>query len=728
MDIGLLKSAFAGNVGTKPTLLEPIISPQTKQPTTIAADNVPTTNTDKTATTDNTQTFTRNKAVVDLSKNFKHTLDKKIKKQDKDSGALSEMVPPAAQGILAGPEVLDNAANAKIIDQPQQQAEGQIPSESAQAVTVSTPPSSQQIPSLIVQAAKPITGEPNQIVSTTAESANKPIQPTIDQDQIKSEIILPGISNKLPISNTQFEKDSDIGKMQISDEAFVAKEKLADQENQQSSKESIPQILLSNQKITADSELQIVINEPSAAQPEKGKDIGKMQVSNEAFVDKESPPQTLTINQKITADSKLSVVINEPSVAQPEKGKDIGKTQVSDETFVDKESTSQTLISNQKITADSELPIIINKPSAARFEKGEDIGKMQVSDEVPVAKEKPVNQENQQSGKESIPQILISNQKITADSKPLIVINKPFAAESSKKQLSNGPPAAPGDQSSDAQQKVLAGQERPAADTEQTTPRKTDTGQKHRPNKMDLSGLSENNGVQIKNFSVKPIAQNINPQQTQLSDTYTEIQENLVLNHTLSQNKNPGEQLPGNNVRPAITEQQPTPPVPMAFAKSAGNADSGASVGSQIQESINSSFQSGNQQIVIRLNPPELGKVAIRFTEQGDGITGLLQVDKPQTKDRIQQALPEIIQNLQNSGIQIKRIEVVLTNQQEQYNSKDPSSTGQNGWSGQQNSPNPESQGNDAAYSKWLTTNTDYVPEYMEPQVQFTENSVNMLA
>ncbi|MFA5238945.1 MAG: flagellar hook-length control protein FliK [Phycisphaerae bacterium] len=657
MDIGLLKSTFAGDVGTKPTLLEPIISPRTGQPATMPPDN-----TGETETADNKQAVTQNIAVVDLSKNFKDTLDKKIKKQDQDSETLSEMVQPTAQGVPAEPLVLDNpAGDAKL----QQQAESQIPGEAEQAVTDSALPGSQQTPSLIA-------GELNQIVSTTAESANKPIQPTIDQNQIKSEIISPDTSNKLPVSNTPFEKGNDIAKTQVFDEAFAAKEKPIDQQNQQSGKEPIPETLISSRKITADSELPIVINEPFAARLENGSDIAKTQVSDEAFLAEEPIPETLISNYKITADSDVPVVTNEPSAVQPGKDNDIAKAQVSDEAFA--------------------------------------------------AKEKIVDQENQQSGKEPIPKTLINNYKATADSKLSIVTNEPSAAESPKTQISNGSPAAPGDQLSYTQQKVLAGQ----STAEQTTPGKTDIDQKNRPGKMELSGLSENNGVQAKNSSVTPIAQNINPQQTRLSDAHAEIHKNSVSNHTSGQNT--GEQLLGNNIQPAITEQPPTSPAHATFAKSAGNADSGASVGSQIQESIHSSFQSGNQQIVIRLNPPELGKVDIRFTEQGDNITALLQVDKLQTKDRIQQALPEVIQNLQNAGIQIKRVEVVLTNQQEQYNSKDQSSlTGQNGWSGQQSSPNPESSRNNAIYNEWLT-DIDYVPEYMEPQMQFTENSVNMLA
>jgi flagellar hook-length control protein FliK len=95
-------------------------------------------------------------------------------------------------------------------------------------------------------------------------------------------------------------------------------------------------------------------------------------------------------------------------------------------------------------------------------------------------------------------------------------------------------------------------------------------------------------------------------------------------------------------------------------------SDVSSDVAKQILESIYSSFSTDSKQITIRLNPPELGKVFIRFRQEDTNITGLLEVDKTQTKYQIEQALPQIIQNLQDSGIQIKRLEVALAQQDPQ--------------------------------------------------------------
>ena len=94
-----------------------------------------------------------------------------------------------------------------------------------------------------------------------------------------------------------------------------------------------------------------------------------------------------------------------------------------------------------------------------------------------------------------------------------------------------------------------------------------------------------------------------------------------------------------------------------------------------------------NQQITIQLNPPELGKVLIKFQEQDNQITGLLEVSKTQTRIEIEQAIPQIIRSLQDSGIQIKRLDVALSQEEQpdQGALRDSASGGlQNGWARQQ--------------------------------------------
>jgi len=387
-----------------------------------------------------------------------------------------------------------------------------------------------------------------------------------------------------------------------------------------------------------------------------------------------------------------------------------------------RESMHETHHRGAKTTITGEKPVMADEPALPLGTE------TTVSSKPVITSTFSSNQQDQQSGKESAPKTLISNNKITADGEQSVVTNRPFVLDSPKTQLPNATFAAPLDQTSHSQQKVLIGQESPAPAAEETTPNKADTDQKDHRGKTELFELPEKNRVQVRNHSVKSIAQKMNPQRTQLSAPQVENRSNLLSNQTSNPDMQLGEQVfVGGNVQLGITEQSLASPASTTFSKIASNTDSGISVSEQIQESIHSSFRSGNQQIVIRLDPPELGKVVVKFAEQGNDITGLLQVDKSQTRDQLQQVLPEIIQNLQDSGIQIKRLEVTLTNQQEQYTLKDQSSTaGQNGFSGHQSSPNPESQRNNTTYNEWLRS-IDNVMEFTETQAHFTDSSINML-
>ena len=347
----------------------------------------------------------------------------------------------------------------------------------------------------------------------------------------------------------------------------------------------------------------------------------------------------------------------------------------------------------------------------------------------------PVNQNRIKSEivlSETSDKLPVSNAQFEKDKKP----GKTFAVKEKLLSRENGKPplqeilssddktAADSKLSSHPGQKVLTAKESsiPAAKktiAEKTISNKADTDRKDRHGKTEIFELPPKDRAGAGAVSAKSIAQ-------KLSQPPAENRSNSLLqNHSLNPDTELSEQMPlGNNPRPAVTEQLP---VSTIVAKVAGNADSGDTVGEQVQGFIHGSLRSGNQRIVVRLNPPELGKVAVKFEEQDNDITGLLRVDKPQTRDRIQQALPEIIQNLQDCGIQIKRLEVVLTNQQDQYASKDQSSrAGQDGSSEQQSSPNPQSQGRGMTYNEWLR-GVDNVTEFAEIRAYLTDSSINML-
>jgi flagellar hook-length control protein FliK len=89
--------------------------------------------------------------------------------------------------------------------------------------------------------------------------------------------------------------------------------------------------------------------------------------------------------------------------------------------------------------------------------------------------------------------------------------------------------------------------------------------------------------------------------------------------------------------------------------------DTTTSLREQICMSVQNSVQQGQHQITINLNPPELGRVSIKFTEQNGQLTGSLEATNSQTRADIQQAMPEMIRSLEQAGINIKRIDVSLS-------------------------------------------------------------------
>jgi flagellar hook-length control protein FliK len=162
------------------------------------------------------------------------------------------------------------------------------------------------------------------------------------------------------------------------------------------------------------------------------------------------------------------------------------------------------------------------------------------------------------------------------------------------------------------------------------------------------------------------------------------------------------------------------------------SSDVSADIGKQILESVQRymSQQGDEQQISVRLNPPELGKVLIKFQQHENELTGLMEVSKNQTRHEIEQTLPQIIRNLADSGIQIKRLEVVLSNEQQPGQGAFGNQSLQSGGSQQQHSGNPGTSGNDMDVqqsNEWLASNNSYEGLSELQETLITDSSINML-
>jgi flagellar hook-length control protein FliK len=160
--------------------------------------------------------------------------------------------------------------------------------------------------------------------------------------------------------------------------------------------------------------------------------------------------------------------------------------------------------------------------------------------------------------------------------------------------------------------------------------------------------------------------------------------------------------------------------------------DASANVGKQIFESIQSSLANpaGDKQVTVRLNPPELGKVFIKFQEQENQITGFLEASKTQTRIEIEQALPQIIRNLSDSGINIKKLEVVLTSGENQEQEILKDNLFYNGEQYQHDSGNPtmyESEYDMGGIHDWMASNISHESNSGLQDAIAVDNSINIL-
>jgi len=190
-----------------------------------------------------------------------------------------------------------------------------------------------------------------------------------------------------------------------------------------------------------------------------------------------------------------------------------------------------------------------------------------------------------------------------------------------------------------------------------------------------------------------------------------------------------------NNSQTIITEQTPSTAKNTTAANLTSQnsfRDVSADIGKQILESVQRSIsqQGVDRQITVRLNPPELGKVLIKFQQHNSELTGLMEVSKTQTRFEIEQTLPQIIRNLADSGIHIKRLEVTLSNEQQPGQGTSGNQSLQNGGSQQQYSGNPGTSGNDMDVqegNEWLASNNSYEGLSELQETLITDSSINLL-
>jgi hypothetical protein len=103
-------------------------------------------------------------------------------------------------------------------------------------------------------------------------------------------------------------------------------------------------------------------------------------------------------------------------------------------------------------------------------------------------------------------------------------------------------------------------------------------------------------------------------------------------------------------------------------AGQATNAEAGRQtvetpVADQIVQSIRGTSLRVDRQLVVRLSPPELGKVRVTLRTSGNQIHGVLEAENPETFKRLEREAVGLVARLQDAGLQVQRLDVTLTRQ-----------------------------------------------------------------
>ncbi len=133
----------------------------------------------------------------------------------------------------------------------------------------------------------------------------------------------------------------------------------------------------------------------------------------------------------------------------------------------------------------------------------------------------------------------------------------------------------------------------------------------------------------------------------------------------------------GTQVTPRSTPEGPTGPSPTASPPPSGvpraavaasrpaSAEGPAGpretpLSDQIAETVRASGAPDGRRIVVRLHPPELGRVQIVLRRDGDGVTGTIRVENEAALGRLAREATDLVDRLQDTGSQLRRLDVSL--------------------------------------------------------------------
>jgi len=115
----------------------------------------------------------------------------------------------------------------------------------------------------------------------------------------------------------------------------------------------------------------------------------------------------------------------------------------------------------------------------------------------------------------------------------------------------------------------------------------------------------------------------------------------------------------GSAESPAVEVSPASSPAPAGPARGPASPTA-ATVADQVAEGIRTSGTPADREIVVRLHPPELGRVRITLESKDGAIRGVVRVDSPDTLEKLQQEAGPLLGRLQADGVNVRRLDVLL--------------------------------------------------------------------
>jgi flagellar hook-length control protein FliK len=114
--------------------------------------------------------------------------------------------------------------------------------------------------------------------------------------------------------------------------------------------------------------------------------------------------------------------------------------------------------------------------------------------------------------------------------------------------------------------------------------------------------------------------------------------------------------------RTDTTSETPTAAAPSTHTEALRQAVE-TPVSDQIAQSLRGLNLRADRQLVVRLSPPDLGDVRVTLRTIGNQVHGVLEAENPETFRRLEREASGLVSRLQDSGIQVQRLDVTLSRQ-----------------------------------------------------------------